>query len=64
MRLAPGVFVGGRPKLSYGLAMVALRKIGYAGPVAVEPFNAKVKAMSAGEAAAAASAAMDRVLEL
>ena len=27
MRLAPGVFVGGRPKLSYGLAMVALRKM-------------------------------------
>jgi sugar phosphate isomerase/epimerase len=40
----------------------ALRTIGYVGPLTVEPFNALIKSMSPDGAAAAASAALDRVL--
>jgi sugar phosphate isomerase/epimerase len=40
----------------------ALRTIGYAGPLTVQPFNATVKAMAPNDAAAAASAALDRIL--
>jgi sugar phosphate isomerase/epimerase len=40
----------------------ALRAIGYLGPLTVEPFNAGIKMMSPDSAAAAASAALDRVL--
>jgi sugar phosphate isomerase/epimerase len=40
----------------------ALRTIGYIGPLTIEPFQAAIKAMSPNDAAAAASAALDRVL--
>jgi sugar phosphate isomerase/epimerase len=40
----------------------ALRTIGYGGPLTVEPFSAAITAMSPNDAAAAASAALDRVL--
>ena len=42
----------------------ALRKIGYDGPLTVEPFNAGIKAMSPQNAAAVTSAALDKVLKL
>jgi sugar phosphate isomerase/epimerase len=42
--------------------LAALRAIGYAGPLTVEPFHGAIKAMSPNDAAAAASAALDRVL--
>ena len=42
--------------------LAALRTIGYRGPLTVEPCNAEIKAMSPDAAAAAASAALDRVL--
>jgi len=41
----------------------ALRKIGYDGPLTVEPFNAGIKAMSPQNAAAVTSAALDKVLK-
>jgi len=41
----------------------ALRKIGYDGPVTVEPFNDAVKAMSLPDAVKATSAALDKVLK-
>ncbi len=44
--------------------MHTLRKLGYAGPLTVEPFNAALKAMTPDAAAAATSAALDRVLSL
>ncbi len=40
----------------------ALRKIGYAGPVTVEPFSAAVRRMSPEQAIAATSAALDRAM--
>jgi sugar phosphate isomerase/epimerase len=42
--------------------LTALRTIGYGGPVTIEPFHAAIKAMSPNDAAAAASAALDRIL--
>ena len=40
----------------------AIRKVGYDGPVTVEPFNAAVRAMTPEVAAATTSAALDKVL--
>ena len=42
----------------------ALRSVGYDGPIAVEPFNAALKALSPDEAVRATSVALDRVLAL
>jgi sugar phosphate isomerase/epimerase len=42
--------------------LTGLRAIGYAGPLTVQPFNATIKAMTPNDAAAAASAALDRIL--
>jgi sugar phosphate isomerase/epimerase len=42
--------------------MGAVRAIGYAGPVTVEPFSADVKAMSAADAAAYTSRSLDKVM--
>jgi sugar phosphate isomerase/epimerase len=42
----------------------ALRKVGYDGPLTVEPFNAGIKAMSPQNAAAVTSAALDKVLKM
>jgi sugar phosphate isomerase/epimerase len=39
-----------------------LKKLGYNGPLTVEPFNAGIKAMSPNNAAAVTSAALDKVL--
>jgi sugar phosphate isomerase/epimerase len=44
--------------------MDALRKVGYDGPLTVEPFNAGIKAMSPQNAAAVTSAALDKVLKM
>lgn len=41
-----------------------LRAVGYDGPIAVEPFNAAIKAMTPEEAVRATGAALDRVLAL
>jgi sugar phosphate isomerase/epimerase len=41
-----------------------LRAVGYDGPMAIEPFNAAIKAMTPEEAVRATSAALDRVLDL
>jgi sugar phosphate isomerase/epimerase len=42
----------------------ALRKIGYDGPVTVEPFNQPVRDMKIGDAVKATGAALDKVLKL
>ena len=42
--------------------LAALRKIGYDGPVTVEPFNQEIRSMSVEEAVRVTSEALDRVL--
>ncbi|MEO6061770.1 MAG: TIM barrel protein [Thermoflexales bacterium] len=44
--------------------LAALRAVGYDGPVAVEPFNAAIKAMTPEDAVRATSAALDQVFAL
>lgn len=43
--------------------LVALKNLGYTGPLTVEPFNAAVNAMTPEQAAATTSAALDKVLK-
>lgn len=44
--------------------MRALQKIGYDGPISIEPFNAALRAMPREQACAATAAAMHKVMEL